>query len=105
MYSLGVMFFEMCYPFKTAMERVHNLSALRRPDIVFPPSWPASAKSNQREIVIWLLRHDPTLRPVATQVLSSPLLPSPDKSKDYYDAAIAGATIILTRIAANLTSK
>ena len=36
-YSLGVMFFEMCYkPLPTAMERVKVLSAVRQPSITLP---------------------------------------------------------------------
>ncbi len=92
MYSLGVIFFEMCYRFKTAMERVHILNALRQPSIAFPASWPAGQSPSQREIVTWLLRHDPALRPPATQLLGSPLLPS-TKQKEFYDAAIAGKSV------------
>ena len=90
MYSLGVIIFEMCYPFNTAMERVHTLTALRQSAVIFPAGWPSGHKPNQREIITWLLRHDPTARPPATQLLASPLLPSPEKQKEYYDTAIAG---------------
>ena len=36
MYSLGVIFFEMCFRFKTGMERIHILQALRRETVTFP---------------------------------------------------------------------
>lgn len=72
------------------MERVHILTALRQPSMTFPSGWSANQKPNQREIVKWLLRHDPVLRPLATQLLANPLLPSPEKQKEYYDTAIAG---------------
>lgn len=37
MYSLGVMFFEMCYrPLETGMERVRILSNLRQSDVKLP---------------------------------------------------------------------
>ncbi|KAK4689653.1 eukaryotic translation initiation factor 2-alpha kinase 4, partial [Tremellales sp. Uapishka_1] len=92
MYSLGVIFFEMCYPLQTSMERAQVLTALRLPSTRFPPGWPVTEKPNQREVVAWLMRHDPTMRPQATQLLASPLLPSPEKQKEFYDAAIAELT-------------
>ncbi|KIY32862.1 PEK/GCN2 protein kinase [Cryptococcus gattii E566] len=64
MYSLGIIFFEMCYPFKTAMERIHILTAVRQPT------------------------HDPAARFKATELLRSPLLPTPEKRKEDYDAVI-----------------
>ncbi|WVR08793.1 hypothetical protein IAU60_005851 [Kwoniella sp. DSM 27419] len=92
MYSLGIIFFEMCYSFKTTMERVHILNAVRQPSITFPLGWPASHKPNEREIVTRLLTHDPSLRFKATELLRSPLLPSPEKRKEDYDAAILELT-------------
>ncbi|WWC92548.1 uncharacterized protein L201_007507 [Kwoniella dendrophila CBS 6074] len=92
MYSLGIIFFEMCYPFKTAMERVHILNAVRQPNITFPPGWPATHKPNEREIVARLLAHDPNRRFNATELLRSPLLPSPEKKKEDWDAAIIELT-------------
>jgi translation initiation factor 2-alpha kinase 4 len=82
------MFFEMCYPFRTAMERASILNALRLKTIEFPSNFP-SELSTQREIVTWLLQHEPTLRPKAAQLLSSTLLPSPEKQKEYYVSALA----------------
>ena len=90
MYSLGIIVFEMCYQFKTAMERVQCLTAIRQPSITFPTAWPLGEKPNQREIINWLLRHNPINRPQAEQLLASQLLPSAEKQKDYYDTAIAG---------------
>ncbi|WRT70924.1 uncharacterized protein IL334_007923 [Kwoniella shivajii] len=92
MYSLGIIFFEMCYPFKTTMERVHILNAARQPSITFPPGWPASHKPNEREIVSRLLTHDPAVRFSATELLRSPLLPSPERKKEDWDAAIIELT-------------
>ena len=96
MYSLGVILFEMCYPLKTSMERVYILNAIRQPSVTFPPNWPVGHKAKQREIVQWLLGHDPAIRPQATQLLANPLLPSPDKQKEYYDNAIAGTHVLHT---------
>ncbi|KAL0241915.1 hypothetical protein I308_106089 [Cryptococcus tetragattii IND107] len=88
MYSLGIIFFEMCYPFKTAMERVHILTAVRQPSISFPPGWGSNHKPNEREIIQRLLAHDPAARFKATELLRSPLLPTPEKRKEDYDAVI-----------------
>ncbi|RXK39365.1 PEK/GCN2 protein kinase [Tremella mesenterica] len=88
MYSLGIIFFEMCYPFKTGMERIQILSALRQPSITFPDGWKPDWKSEQKEIITWLLRHDPSMRPSARQLLLSPLVPSQDKDEMFYDRAI-----------------
>nr|XP_019050908.1 PEK/GCN2 protein kinase [Kwoniella bestiolae CBS 10118]OCF29838.1 PEK/GCN2 protein kinase [Kwoniella bestiolae CBS 10118] len=92
MYSLGIIFFEMCYSFKTTMERVHILNAVRQPSITFPPGWPSTLKPNEREIVTRLLAHDPSRRFSATDLLRSPLLPSPEKRKEDWDAAIIELT-------------
>lgn len=37
LYSLGIIFFEMCHrPFSTGMERVETLAALRSPKVIIP---------------------------------------------------------------------
>lgn len=95
MYSLGVILFEMCYAFKTGMERVQTLTALRSIDIVFPAGWPAGKMPKQREIITMLMRHDPTMRPQATQLLSGPLVPTINKEEKFYDGVIAGELILL----------
>lgn len=94
MYSLGVIFFEMCYPFRTSMERAQILTALRQPSINFPVGWVAGQKVNQKETITWLLRHDPNMRPQANQLLASPLLPSPEKQKEFYESAILGESFL-----------
>lgn len=93
MYSLGIIFFEMCFAFKTGMERVQTLTALRGPEVPFPTSWPVDLKPKQREIISLLLRHDPTMRPQAAQLLAGPLVPSPDKEQKLYDNVITGMFI------------
>ena len=39
MYSLGIVFFEMNYPFKTGAERINVLGNLREPEVFFPDDW------------------------------------------------------------------
>ncbi|BEI98202.1 hypothetical protein CcaverHIS631_0305010 [Cutaneotrichosporon cavernicola] len=92
MYSLGVIFFEMCYAFKTGMERVNVLGALRSKDVVFPDEWPPSKMPKQREIISLLMCHDPSMRPQATQLLSGPLVPTINMGEQFYDSVIAEIT-------------
>ena len=55
-YSLGVMFFEMCYrPLKTGMERVKILSNVRKPSIEFPDDFEEDDEmSNQVKYLLFL---------------------------------------------------
>ncbi|WWC65005.1 uncharacterized protein I303_107619 [Kwoniella dejecticola CBS 10117] len=92
MYSLGIIFFEMCFPFKTSMERAHIINSIRQPSITFPPAWPTTHKVNEKAIITRLLAHDPSKRFSATELLRSPLLPSPEKRKEDWDAAIIELT-------------
>jgi translation initiation factor 2-alpha kinase 4 len=92
MYSVGIIFFEMCYAFKTGMERVATITALRQPDVQFPVAWPSDLKPKQREIISLLLRHNPDMRPQATQLLDGPLVPSPDVERRMYDGLITEIT-------------
>lgn len=74
MYSLGIVFFEMNHPFTTGFERIKVLEQLRTPEIVFPPTWD-SHRTRQRQIISWLLKHDPDERPTALELSQSNLLP------------------------------
>ncbi|KAI0077507.1 Serine/threonine-protein kinase [Panus rudis PR-1116 ss-1] len=82
MYSLGIVFFEMNYPFKTGAERIAVLDALRRPDIQFPPSWDPR-RTRQRQIITWLLQRNPDDRPTALELSQSSLLP-PRMEDEYF---------------------
>ncbi|KAI9637172.1 kinase-like domain-containing protein [Dioszegia hungarica] len=86
MYSLGVIFFEMCFHFDTQMERAQILTAIRLPSVTFPPTW--VEKADQKKIVTMLLQHDPAMRPTAGQLLRDPLLPNPERDQQKYDEAI-----------------
>ncbi|EKM52933.1 uncharacterized protein PHACADRAFT_259100 [Phanerochaete carnosa HHB-10118-sp] len=74
MYSLGVVFFEMNHPFTTGFERIRVLEHLRTPEIMFPSSWD-SHRTRQKQIISWLLKHDPDERPTALELSQSNLLP------------------------------
>ncbi|CAE6423470.1 unnamed protein product [Rhizoctonia solani] len=74
LYSLGIVFFELNFPFVTASERVSVLTQLRHPSIQFPSAWP-EARNQQRKIIEMLLEHDPDKRPSALQLSTSEYLP------------------------------
>lgn len=75
MYSLGIIFFEMVYPFNTAMERVNTIKDLRTADVVFPSDFDDMKLHTEKKIVKLLLDHDPNKRPSASGLLRSGWLP------------------------------
>lgn len=75
MYSLGVIFFEMCYKLGTGMERAMLLNKLRLVDIQFPPDFASAKKATEKKIITRLLNHDPKERPGAADLLQSGLIP------------------------------
>ena len=80
-YSLGIMFFEMCHPaFATGMERAVVLRNMAKQQL--PPAWPIRAAHPRLcELLLTLLCKDPAKRPSARQV-QKPLslsLPPPAK--------------------------
>ena len=76
LYSLGIIFFEMCYPpLATGMERIKVLTSLRSSDIVLPSDWDQETRPQQTFIVKWLLDHAPMSRPTSDQLLQSDWLP------------------------------
>ncbi|KAJ1309999.1 hypothetical protein OPQ81_006755 [Rhizoctonia solani] len=74
LYSLGIVFFELNFPFVTASERVSVLTQLRLQSIQFPSAWP-EGRHRQRKIIEMLLEHDPDKRPSALQLSRSEYLP------------------------------
>ena len=75
MYSLGIIFFEMCYPFATQMERILTLRELRLKEIKFPSKFDLEHLASQAQIIRSLLQHDAKERPSAGDLLHSDLLP------------------------------
>lgn len=54
------MFYEMCFPFSTNMERVHVLTSLRRQEFTFPEEFiKGKDYKNQIELIKEMLQHDP----------------------------------------------
>lgn len=88
-YSLGIIFFEMCFSFRTAAERRDVLVRLRSVStsqlfshLFFtsapkPELPPAFVKSNPKKasLILWLLRDDPKQRPSTSEILNSEFLP------------------------------
>lgn len=75
MYSLGIIFFEMCYPLATGMQRAKTLNDLRLKSVEFPTNFIASKYKTEKKIIRLLLDHDPKIRPSAAQLLQSGWLP------------------------------
>lgn len=77
-YSLGIIFFEMCYPpLQTGMERISVLHNLRSRQIIFPVNFPMSEMIKQAHVIRWLLDHEPSKRPSSEELLASDSLPPP----------------------------
>src|SRR6185369_14028695 len=62
-YSLGIIFFEICYNFSTEMERRMTIMDLRKTEVVFPKEFPCEKLKNQEAIIRWCLQHNPKDRP------------------------------------------
>ncbi|KAJ1551540.1 hypothetical protein HK096_008877, partial [Nowakowskiella sp. JEL0078] len=86
MYSLGIVFFEMCYSLSTGMQRALVLRDLRLSPPVFPEDFPSNL-SNERTIITQLLSHSPKSRPSCNDLLNSKLLP-PKMEEEYISEAL-----------------
>jgi translation initiation factor 2-alpha kinase 4 len=75
MFSLGVIFFEMCHPLPTGMERDQTLREIREKTHTLPPTFTQSDKVVQGQIIESLLSHTPSERPTAAELLSSGRIP------------------------------
>ncbi|RCK65291.1 eIF-2-alpha kinase GCN2 [Candida viswanathii] len=75
MYSLGIIFFEMCYPLSTGMERAKILNDLRLKTVEFPTNFVVSKYKTEKKIIRSLLDHNPQNRMSAKDILSSGWLP------------------------------
>lgn len=74
MYSLGIIFFEMCYSAIVGMERDRVLRSLRQLKPELPPDFKPADKV-QTDIVLALVNHNPKERPSSTELLKSGKLP------------------------------
>ncbi|KAJ1656336.1 hypothetical protein IWQ61_004074 [Dispira simplex] len=69
-FSLGIILFELLYPFATGMERIITLKNLR--EGVFPECFVA-ARPKEAAVILWMMASDPKRRPTAVEILSLPL--------------------------------
>lgn len=76
MYSLGIMFFEMCEEFTTTFERIKSIQEIRNEDHCLPPAYQATgAKAAEGRLIDCLISHKPSDRLNSTQLLRSDMLP------------------------------
>lgn len=75
-YSLGIIYFEMLYPFKTGHERISILQDLRKRDINMPQDVEDHLTREDIELIRLLLTHDVAARPTSEKLSTSNLLPS-----------------------------
>ncbi|KAF2205134.1 kinase-like protein [Delitschia confertaspora ATCC 74209] len=75
MYSIGIIFFEMCYPLTTAMERDHVIRRLRERQHTLPPEFDTPEKSLQGNVITSLISHRPSERPSCGELLRSGKVP------------------------------
>ena len=84
MYSLGIIFFEMCYHFDTLMERITVVTDLRD-HCRLPNIFNSSERQSQRSIIESLITHEPDERPSCLELLQSGKLPFDDPVKSEQD--------------------
>jgi len=91
MYSLGIIYFEMCVAFSTSMERgqvcfigtlfiwrltsTKVIHSIRKQNFELPPEFPEEKRPIEASIVKSLLAHDPDERPSAQDLLTSGIIP------------------------------
>ncbi|KAK5166141.1 eukaryotic translation initiation factor 2-alpha kinase [Saxophila tyrrhenica] len=74
MFSMGVIFYEMCETFSTAMERIRALEKVRQNQL--PAAFQAQGeKAGQGRLISCLVSHKPSERPSSTELLRSDMLP------------------------------
>lgn len=75
-YSLGIIYFEMLYPFQTGHERIDTLQSLRKKTINMPNDAETHLTREDIELIRLLLSHDVAARPTSEKLIISNLLPS-----------------------------
>ncbi|KAH8821648.1 anticodon binding domain of tRNAs-domain-containing protein [Xylogone sp. PMI_703] len=75
MYSLGIIFFEMCYQSVEGMARAKVMEGLRQKQPVLPNDFNVKDKPVQADIILSLLNHNPKDRPSSAELLQNGKLP------------------------------
>lgn len=108
MFALGVILFEMCFPFKTTTERFNWLGSINRDPTKLPARFDSDEYRVQGRIIKSLLNHDPDQRPSARDLLLDPEIPEPletEKESRYIQRLIHGNNEQLQRVMDTLMSK
>lgn len=71
MYSMGIIFFEMCFPLSTAMERDKTVRLLRERKHDLPVEFDKPEKTRQGGIIKDLISHRPSERPSCAELLQT----------------------------------
>jgi eukaryotic translation initiation factor 2-alpha kinase 4 len=77
MFSLGIIFFEICHPRMLGQERVLELNKIRQKEHRLPPMFQEPECSIQGQVIMMLLTHRPSERPSAAELFKSGLIPEP----------------------------
>ena len=75
MYSMGIIFFEMCYPLGTAMERDKEIRILRERKHALPAEFDTPHRSMEASIIMSLISHRPSERPSCAELLRTGKVP------------------------------
>lgn len=75
MYSMGIIFFEMCFPLRTAMERDKVIRTLRERKHDLPADFETPEKALQGSIIKSLISHRPSERPSCAELLRTGKVP------------------------------
>jgi translation initiation factor 2-alpha kinase 4 len=75
MYSLGIIFYEMNVPLKTAMERDSAIRSIRERQHALPAVFDTADKALQGSIILSLISHKPSERPSSLELLQSGRIP------------------------------
>jgi eukaryotic translation initiation factor 2-alpha kinase 4 len=77
MYSLGIIFFEICHPRMLGQERVLELNHIRQRHHKLPYMFQDQDYAVQGEVITMLLTHRPSERPSAAELFRSGKIPEP----------------------------
>lgn len=94
MFALGIIFFEMCFPFKTSTERINWLRSINDDGAQeLPKRFEKDEYRIQGRIIKSLLCRDAASRPSAKDLMLDPEVPEPleeDKEKRYFQRLMQG---------------